>query len=140
VVKLVTVEPQSLPALFLAAGDRPGRGQLVEGVAAEAEVLARLFERQPRRRRQRGVSGLAPVESFEDPVGEPFEQLLRKGHLELERFVHGVVSFPRCSSLAAAFVRTVRAECLDWLPILNRRHLAASSTTTTTQPHERRHQ
>ena len=30
---------------------------------------------------------------------------------------------PRANAIAERFVGTIRTECLDWLPILNRRHL-----------------
>jgi transposase InsO family protein len=39
------------------------------------------------------------------------------------RIVRTPVRAPKANAIAERFVRTVRSECLDWLLILNRRHL-----------------
>jgi hypothetical protein len=49
-----------------------------------------------------------------------FDQVLRAGGI---RVVKTPVRSPQANPIAERFVRTVRAECLDWLLILNRRHL-----------------
>ena len=49
-----------------------------------------------------------------------FDQVFRAGGT---RIVQTPVRAPKANAIAERFVRTVRAECLDWLLILNRRHL-----------------
>jgi transposase InsO family protein len=49
-----------------------------------------------------------------------FDEVLRSGGI---RIVKTPVRSPQANAIAERFVRTVRAECLDWLLILNRRHL-----------------
>jgi putative transposase len=44
-------------------------------------------------------------------------------HSEGIRIVKTPVRAPRANAIAERFVRTIRSECLDWLLILNRRHL-----------------
>jgi putative transposase len=50
----------------------------------------------------------------------PSDEIFRAGGI---RIVKTPVRAPQANAIAERFVRTVRAECLDWLLILNRRHL-----------------
>jgi putative transposase len=50
----------------------------------------------------------------------PFDEIF---HSEGIRIVKTPVRAPKANAIAERFVRTVRSECLDWLLILNRRHL-----------------
>src|SRR5205807_3058007 len=50
----------------------------------------------------------------------PFDEVVRSQWI---RIVKTPVRAPKANAIAERFVRTVRAECLDWLLILNRRHL-----------------
>jgi putative transposase len=50
----------------------------------------------------------------------PFDEVFRSEGI---RIVKTPVRAPQANALAERFVRTMRAECLDWLLILNRRHL-----------------
>jgi transposase InsO family protein len=49
-----------------------------------------------------------------------FDEVFRSEDI---RIVKRPVRAPKANAIAERFVRTVRAECLDWLLILNRRHL-----------------
>jgi putative transposase len=49
-----------------------------------------------------------------------FDEVLGAGGI---RIVKTPVRAPQANAIAERFVRTVRAECLDWLLIVNRRHL-----------------
>jgi putative transposase len=50
----------------------------------------------------------------------PFDEVFRSEGI---RIVKTPVQAPKANAIAKRFVRTVRAECLDWLLILNSRHL-----------------
>ena len=50
----------------------------------------------------------------------PFDEVFRSGGI---RVVKTPVRAPQANAIAERFVRTVRIECLDWLLIVNRRHL-----------------
>ena len=50
----------------------------------------------------------------------PFDDVFRSSDI---RIVRTPVRARKANAIAERFVRTVRAECLDWLLILNRRHL-----------------
>jgi transposase InsO family protein len=50
----------------------------------------------------------------------PFDEVLRS---EGVRIVHTPIRAPRANAYAERWVRTVRAECMDWMLVLGRRHL-----------------
>jgi putative transposase len=50
----------------------------------------------------------------------PFDEVFRSERI---RILRTAIRAPKANAVAERFVRTVRAECLDWLLILNRRHL-----------------
>lgn len=50
----------------------------------------------------------------------PFDEVFRSEGI---RIVKTPVRAPKANAVAERFVRTARVECLDWLLILNRRHL-----------------
>ena len=52
----------------------------------------------------------------------PFDEVFRSEGI---RILETPVRAPKANAVAERFVRTARIECLDWLLILNRRHLEA---------------
>jgi putative transposase len=66
----------------------------------------------------RGVRFL--IRDRDSKYSGPFDEVF---HSEGIRIVKAPVRAPKANAVAERFVRTVRAECLDWLLILNRRHL-----------------
>ena len=66
----------------------------------------------------RGVRFL--IRDHDSKYSGPFDEVFRSQGI---RIVKTPVRAPRANAIAERFARTVRAECLDWLLILNRRHL-----------------
>ena len=66
----------------------------------------------------RGVRFL--IRDRDSKYSGPFDEVFRNEQI---RIVKTPVRAPKANAIAERFVRTVRSECLDWLLILNRRHL-----------------
>jgi len=66
----------------------------------------------------RGVRFL--IRDRDSKYSGPFDEVFRSEGI---RIVKTPVRAPKENAVAERFVRTVRAECLDWLLILNRHHL-----------------
>ena len=70
-----------------------------------------------------GASGACSFRSLRDRDSKysgPFDEVSRSEGI---RIVKTPVRAPQANVIAERFVRTVHGECLDWLLILNRRHL-----------------
>jgi putative transposase len=60
------------------------------------------------------------VRDHDSKYGGPFDEVFRSEQI---RIVKTPIQAPKANAIAERFVRTVRADCLDWLLIVNRRHL-----------------
>jgi putative transposase len=60
------------------------------------------------------------IRDRDSKYGGPFDEVFRSAGI---RIVKTPVRAPQANAIAERFVRTARAECLDWLLILNRRHI-----------------
>jgi putative transposase len=60
------------------------------------------------------------IRDRDSKYSRPFDEVFGSEGL---RIVKTPVRAPKANAIAECFVRTVRTECLDWLLILNRRHL-----------------
>jgi putative transposase len=50
----------------------------------------------------------------------PFDEVFRSEGIQV---IHTPIRAPQANAYAERFVRTIRAECLDWLLMVRRRHL-----------------
>jgi transposase InsO family protein len=60
------------------------------------------------------------IRDRDSKYSRPFDEVFRSEGI---RILKTPVRAPKANAIAERFVRTVRAECLDWLLIHNRRHL-----------------
>jgi putative transposase len=60
------------------------------------------------------------IRNRDSKYGGPFDEVFRSERI---RILQTPVRAPKANAIAERFVKTVRNKCLDWLLILNRRHL-----------------
>jgi hypothetical protein len=106
----------------------PGVGKAIKSDLDNAEMLYAMFSAVA----LKGLDVHALVDELRarmyDELDYTLEAEAQRAFAEVfrsegTRIVRTPVRAPKANAIAERFVRTVRAECLDWLLILNRRHL-----------------
>jgi putative transposase len=115
-----TIRLKTLYVLFFI--ECPTRRVHVAGVTAHPDSA---WVTQQGRNFVPALEGRGPRATFlihdrDSKYSGPFDEVFRTEGVEV---IHAPIRAPRANAFAERWVRTIRAECLDWTMVLGRRHL-----------------